>query len=81
MKILSLRRQNDGGNTLARFDLQLDGLCIYNIALKRTRSGMRVFAPSAFGAAVVTFTPENASAIVKAAMGEISDNENSIRAA
>lgn len=71
MKILSLRRPLEGGNTIARFDLQLDGLRLYNIALKRTGAGLRVFSPSAFGAAAVTFTPEFATAIIEAAMGEI----------
>ncbi|MEH3090766.1 MAG: hypothetical protein PGN20_01725 [Agrobacterium cavarae] len=75
-RILELCRLNDGGNTLARFDIQLDGMRLYNIALKRTRSGLRVFAPSAFGAAAVTFTPETATAIINAAMGEISNNDN-----
>jgi hypothetical protein len=78
MRILSIRRPSDGGNTLARFDVQLDGMRLYNIALKRTGSGLRVFAPSAFGSAAVTFTPETATAIIEAAMGEIASNENSI---
>lgn len=71
MRILSLRRPFEGGNTIARFDIQLDGLRLYNVALKRTSAGLRVFAPSAFGAATVTFTPETATAIIEAAMGEI----------
>lgn len=77
MKILSLRRPFEGGNTIARFDVQLDGLRLYNIALKRTGAGLRVFAPSAFGAAAVTFTPETATAIIEAALGEIARGQTS----
>lgn len=76
MKIIDIRREHAVGNTIARFDVQMDGMRLHNVALKRTRSGLRVFAPSAFGAAAVTFTPETASALIKAAIGEISANDN-----
>lgn len=72
MEILATRPEPAGrSNCLARFDAQLDGLRVFNVALKRTASGYRVFAPSAFGSAVVTFAPEVASALVAAALGEI----------
>ncbi|WP_143242833.1 hypothetical protein [Agrobacterium tumefaciens] len=74
MHVSGIRRQDDGSNTIARFDVQLDGLRLHNVALKKTRSGLRVFAPSAFGAAAATFTPEFATAIIEAAIGEMSEN-------
>lgn len=72
MQILSIRPEPPGrGSTLARFDAQLDGLRLYNLALKQTGAGYRVFAPSAFGSAAATFTPEIAAALIAAALGEI----------
>lgn len=71
MHIISIRPERPGGNTLARFDVQLDGMRLFNLALKRTGSGLRVFAPSAFGGAVVTFTPETSAALVALATGEM----------
>lgn len=77
MHILDIRPEPSGrGNCLARFDVQLDGLRLFNVALKRTASGYRVFAPSAFGSAVATFTPEIASALTAAALGEIADERD-----
>jgi len=75
MQILSIRPEGGAGNTVARFDVQLDGMRLYNIALKRGQAGYRVFAPSAFGIAVVTFTPETASALISAVLGEITAND------
>lgn len=72
MHIISFRPETPGrGNTLARFDVQLDGMRLFNVALKQTASGYRVFGPSAFGSSAVTFTPETASALVAAAIGEM----------
>lgn len=72
MVILSIRPEPPGGgNTIARFDAQLDGLRLYNLKLAKTANGYRVFAPSAFGAAAATFTHEVASALIEAALGEI----------
>ncbi|MCO5156124.1 MAG: hypothetical protein M9945_05110 [Aquamicrobium sp.] len=71
MHIISIRPERSGGNTLARFDVQLDGMRLFNLALKRTANGYRVFAPSAFGGAVVTFTPETSAALVALATGEM----------
>ncbi|MBB4065475.1 hypothetical protein GGR23_002682, partial [Gellertiella hungarica] len=56
MKILAMRPAPPGGNALARFDVQLEGMRLFNLSLKKTGAGMRVFAPSAFGSAAVTFT-------------------------
>lgn len=75
MKIISIRSAPPGGNTLARFDVQLDGMRLFNLQLKQTGSGLRVFAPSAFGSAAVTFTPEVSAALVALVTGEIARNE------
>lgn len=76
MKIISIRPAPPGsGNTLCRFDVQLDGMRLHNVSLKRTGSGLRVFAPSAFGCAAVTFTPETAAALIALASGEIAKHE------
>jgi hypothetical protein len=76
LQVLNVRPEPSGrGNTLARFDVQLDGMRLYNIALKHTANGYRVFAPSAFGGAVVTFTPETAQALIAAARGEIAEHD------
>jgi len=71
LHIISIRPERSGGNTLARFDVQLDGMRLFNLALKQTANGYRVFAPSAFGGAVVTFTPETSAALVALATGEM----------
>lgn len=75
MKILSIRPDPGGGNVLARFDVQLEGMRFFNLSLKRTGAGLRVFAPSAFGSAAITFTPEISEALVALATGEIAQNE------
>lgn len=75
MQILSIRPEPGGGKTLARFDVQLDGMRFFNLTLKRTGAGLRVFAPSAFGSAAMTFTPEISEALVALAIGEIDLNE------
>ncbi|MCW5706096.1 hypothetical protein [Shinella sp.] len=82
MQILSIRQAPPGsGNTLARFDVQLDGMRLYNLSLKQTGVGLRVFAPSAFGCAAVTFTHEINAALVALAMGELDRNGIDLKAA
>lgn len=74
MQILEIRPEPPGrSSTVARFDVQLDGLRLFNLALKRGPNGYRVFAPSAFGCAAATFTHEIAGALIDAALGEIAD--------
>lgn len=75
MRILEMRPEPSGGNTLARFDVQLDGMRLFNLSLKKTGSGLRVFAPSAFGSASATFTHEFSQALVALALGEIRHDE------
>jgi hypothetical protein len=75
MQILTMRpAPPGGGNTLCRFDVQLDGIRLHNVSLKRTGAGLRVFAPSAFGCAAVTFTPEIAAELIALVHGEITAN-------
>jgi len=77
MQIIALRPAPPGrGNTIAHFDVQLNGLRLFNLALKKTAAGYRVFAPSAFGSSVATFTHETASALIDAALGEMRRNEH-----
>ena len=84
MNILSVRRQA-GGNTLARFDVELPGgLRLFNVKLTRNANGLRVYAPSAFGAAAATFTRELAIEMIEAAsaaIGEIDQDDSDKRAA
>ena len=76
MQLLSIRPEPPGrGNTLARFDVQMDGLRLYNLALKQTSGGHRVFAPSAFGSSAATFTHETSAALVALALGELGQYE------
>lgn len=86
MKILSIRPAPPGaGNARARFDIELEGgLRLYHLKLAETPSGWRVFAPSAFGEAVATFTHELTADLVSAAriaLGEITRNDSNSRAA
>jgi len=76
MKILSIRPDPGGGSVVARFDVQMDGMRLFNLSLKRTGAGLRVFAPSAFGSAAVTFTPEISAALIALALGEIAQNDS-----
>lgn len=80
MKILSIRSASPGGgNVRARVDVETTaGIRLFNIAIKDTPQGWRAYAPSAFGGATATFTPEVAAQIVAAArsaMGEIRHND------
>jgi hypothetical protein len=53
----------------------IDGVRLYNIALKERPDGTRrVFAPSAFGSAAATFTTEIAEQIVRAASVALGEN-------
>ncbi|TCN42415.1 hypothetical protein EV665_112150 [Shinella granuli] len=82
MKILSLRPAPPGsGKLVARLDVQMDGLRLYNLSLKQTGCGLRVFAPSAFGSAVATFTHETSAALIALAMGELDRNGTNYQAA
>lgn len=76
MQIISFRPAPPGGDkTIARFDVRLDGMRLYNLSLKRTGAGLRVFAPSAFGCAAATFSHETAAALIALATGEIDRHE------
>lgn len=74
MEILAIR-PHQGGGTLAHFDLALgDHIKMFNLKLVQGRSGLRVYAPSAFGSNCATFSPQLADQIVRAAtraLGEV----------
>lgn len=82
MEVLSIRPAPPGsGNTLARFDVQLDGgVRLFNLKLASGQAGLRAHAASAFGSPTATFTPETAAEIVRlasAALGDISHYDRS----
>jgi len=69
-KILDIRPALGGAGSLrARFDAEVDGgVRLFNLALKQSDSGWRVFAPSAFGSATATFTRDQAAQLAAAAL-------------
>lgn len=82
MEILEIRREASGGNTIARFDVQLgEHLRMFNLKLVRGRSGLRVYAPSAYGSNVATFTPQLADHLVRAATAALGEESIDERAA
>lgn len=78
--ILDIRPESGGGSTIARFDAELQtGIRLFNLKLSDSGKGPRVFAPSAFGGAVATFSRETAAQLAAAAqtkLGEIARNEH-----
>jgi hypothetical protein len=80
IQILDIRPDGGGGSTIARFDAELQsGVRLFNLKLSDSGRGPRVFAPSAFGGAVATFSRETAAQLAAAAqmkLGEIARNEN-----
>lgn len=83
MEILAIRRES-GGNTIARFDVALgDHVRMFNLKLIKGRSGLRVYAPSAYGSNVATFSTrlsDQMIAAVSAALGEESTNDSAASA-
>jgi hypothetical protein len=80
--ILDIRPAPEGAGRLrARFDAELpSGVRLFNLALKESPSGWRVFAPSAFGSATATFTREQAAQLIAAAhtaLGETHQHDRS----
>ena len=56
MQIYNVRRDYAGGSILARFDLRVGGVQIFNIELRRNQRGeLRAFAPSPNSRRVVMF--------------------------
>ena len=65
MKIQNVRRQA-GQPIIAFFDIEHDGLNIYDVALRRNGAGeLRVFAPSPNSRRIVTFDRDLANAIIR----------------
>ena len=69
MQILDFRPFSGVGSTVARFDVQFsDGIRLYNLQLKNTSRGWRVFAPNFDCAAVATFSREVAETLTEEAV-------------
>lgn len=64
MQILSYRPDEAGGSAIARVDIELDGIRLNNLVLKQTKAGLRIFGPSVFGRAAVSFTSERAASLI-----------------
>lgn len=83
--ILAVRPAPDGaGRTIAFVDAQLDGLRLFNMKLADGPNGRRIYAPSAFGCSVATFTPELASKLIhleSKALGDIDRHDRTRSAA
>lgn len=83
--ILAVRPAPSGaGRTIAYVDAQLDGLRLFNLKLADGPNGRRIYAPSAFGCSVATFTPELASKLIhlaSKALGDIVPHDRTCNAA
>jgi hypothetical protein len=56
MQIYNVRRDYAGGSIVARFDLQVDGMRVFNIELRRSQRGeLRAYAPSPNSRRIVMF--------------------------
>ena len=78
MKILSLRRPFEGGNTIARFDAEIaPGIRAYGLRLVQSQKGLRVFGPSIAGGSAVTMEPAIADRLAEIAMREVARGQNS----
>ncbi len=78
MRILSLRRQYDGGNTLARFDAEVaPGIRAYGLRLVQAKNGLRVFGPSIAGGSAVTLDATIADQLSSIAMREVAQYDAS----
>lgn len=82
MRILSARRAPPGTSLRARVDVETPfGIRLFNVAIKDTPAGWRAYAPSAFGSAAVTFTPDVAAQIIGAARSALGEIDHDKRAA
>lgn len=77
MKILSIRPAPPGsGKTLARFDAEIvEGIKAYDLKLVKGSTGPRVYGPSLYGGAAVTFSPAVADVLANLAMEAVARNE------
>lgn len=76
--ILAVRPVKPGYPTVAFVDVQLDGLRLFNLRLVRRDSGLRIYAPNAYGSSVATFTQQTAAELVRLAndaIGDIAHND------
>lgn len=76
MRILAMRPAPPGGNTVARFDAELDcGIRAYDLKLVRAKSGWRVYGPQHFGGSAITFPPAIADRLADLAQEAVAANE------
>ena len=78
--VLAIRPAPPGvGRTIAHFDVQLTGeVRMFNLKLVRGFCGYRVYAPSAYGSSVATFSPDLSDQLIsaaEAALGEKPAND------
>lgn len=79
MRILSIRRDPGGGNTVARFDVQLTpDVRMFGLKLVRTPRGHRVYPPHSNVNNVATFAPAFAESLVRAALAALSGEARDI---
>ncbi|MGO7541848.1 hypothetical protein ACC680_25050 [Rhizobium ruizarguesonis] len=81
MHIISIRPETTGGNTLARFDVQLTpDIRMFGMKLVKTPRGHRVYPPNTSMNNVATFAPAFAESMICAALaalaGENLDRSN-----
>lgn len=83
MQILSIRPEPGGGNTLARFDIQLTpDIRMFGLKLVATPRGHRVYPPHTSTHNVATFAPAFAEKMIRAALAALAgENRDRISAA
>ncbi|MCM5691441.1 hypothetical protein M8037_22205 [Sinorhizobium meliloti] len=82
MQILDIRPEPGGGNTIARFDVQLTpDIRMFGLKLVKTPRGHRVYPPHTSTNNVATFAPPFAEKLIRAALaalsGEAENNDRS----
>lgn len=82
MKIISIRPHSPGGKTVARFDAELaEGVKAFDLKLVRGENGLRVYGPSLYGGAAITFPPAVANRLAMLVMEAVAHGSDSRTAA
>ncbi|NTF80541.1 hypothetical protein [Rhizobium rhizogenes] len=72
MKILSIRPEPGGGNTLARFDIQLTpDVRMFGLKFVKTPRGYRIYPPHSNVNNCATFSPAFAESMIRAALAAL----------
>ncbi|MGO7965274.1 hypothetical protein ACC720_17615 [Rhizobium ruizarguesonis] len=72
MHIIAIRPEPTGGNTLARFDIQLTpDIRMFGMKLVKTPRGHRVYPPNTSMNNVATFAPAFTESMVRAALAAL----------